>query len=60
MKTHYCPADHAVISYEGKCNWCGEKEHDDERRIQEVSAGVLESTPIPEADEDISIPVAPI
>ena len=60
MKTHYCPADHAVISYEGECNWCGEKEHNDERSIQEVSAGVLESTPVPEADEDFPIPIAPI
>lgn len=27
MKTHYCKADKAVISYEGECNWCGEKEN---------------------------------
>lgn len=26
MKTHYCPADKTTISYEGECNWCGEKE----------------------------------
>lgn len=26
MKTHYCKADKAVISYEGECSWCGEKE----------------------------------
>lgn len=60
MKTHYCPADHTVISYEGECNWCGEKEQDDERSIQEVSTGVLESTPVPETDEDFPIPIAPI
>lgn len=26
MKSHYCPADKTTISYEGECNWCGEKE----------------------------------
>lgn len=27
MKEHYCPVDKTVISYEGECNWCGEKEN---------------------------------
>lgn len=26
MKKHYCLVDKAWISYEGECNWCGEKE----------------------------------
>lgn len=26
MKEHYCPVEKTVISYEGECNWCGEKE----------------------------------
>lgn len=26
MKKHYCIVDKAWISYEGVCNWCGEKE----------------------------------
>jgi hypothetical protein len=26
MKEHYCPVDKTVISYEGECSWCGEKE----------------------------------
>ncbi len=28
MKQHYCPVDKTTISYEGECNWCGEKEMD--------------------------------
>lgn len=26
MKKHYCLVDKGWISYEGTCNWCGEKE----------------------------------
>jgi hypothetical protein len=26
MKQHYCSAEKTTISYEGECNWCGEKE----------------------------------
>ena len=26
MKSHYCKAERSFISYEGECNWCGEKE----------------------------------
>ena len=60
MKEHYCPAEKTILSYEGECNWCGQKEHDDERPIQTISTPILERTPAPEIDEDISIPVAPI
>tara|TARA_R110000868_G_scaffold247962_5_gene504293 strand:+ start:577 stop:762 length:186 start_codon:yes stop_codon:yes gene_type:complete len=26
MKEHFCPVEQSVITYEGKCNWCAEKE----------------------------------
>jgi len=26
MKEHFCPVEQSVITYEGKCNWCGEIE----------------------------------
>ena len=26
MKSHYCKQEKTAISYEGECNWCGEKE----------------------------------
>ena len=26
MKEHFCPAEKSIITYQGKCNWCGEKE----------------------------------
>ena len=26
MKRHYCPMEHAWVSFENECNWCGEKE----------------------------------
>jgi hypothetical protein len=26
MKEHFCPVEKALISYEGSCNWCGQKE----------------------------------
>jgi hypothetical protein len=32
MKTHYCLVDKTTISYEGECNWCGEKEMSDYQR----------------------------
>ena len=35
MKEHYCPEERTTISYEGECNWCGEKEHDDEPKCKD-------------------------
>ena len=29
MKQHYCPAEKSIITYEGECNWCGEKDEKD-------------------------------
>ena len=26
MKEHFCPVEQSTITYQGKCNWCGEKE----------------------------------
>jgi hypothetical protein len=26
MKEHFCPAEKSIITYQDKCNWCGEKE----------------------------------
>ena len=26
MKQHFCPAEKTTITYQGKCNWCGESE----------------------------------
>lgn len=26
MKEHFCPAEQSTITYQGKCNWCGESE----------------------------------
>lgn len=26
MKEHFCPAEQSIITYQDKCNWCGEKE----------------------------------
>ena len=26
MKEHFCPAEKTTITYQGKCNWCGELE----------------------------------
>ena len=26
MKEHFCPVEKSMITYQGKCNWCGEKE----------------------------------
>jgi hypothetical protein len=26
MKEHFCPAEKTTITYQGKCNWCGEQE----------------------------------
>ena len=26
MKIHHCPVEGASITFEGVCNWCGEKE----------------------------------
>ena len=26
MKEHFCPAEQSTITYQGKCNWCGEQE----------------------------------
>ena len=26
MKTHYCPAEKEVITFEGTCNWCDDRE----------------------------------
>ena len=26
MKEHFCPVEKSMITYQGKCNWCGESE----------------------------------
>jgi hypothetical protein len=26
MKEHFCPVEKTTITYQGKCNWCGERE----------------------------------
>jgi hypothetical protein len=26
MKEHFCSAEKSMITYEGSCNWCGERE----------------------------------
>ena len=26
MKAHFCPIEKTLMSYEGECNWCGQKE----------------------------------
>ena len=26
MKEHFCSAEKSLITYEGSCNWCGQKE----------------------------------
>ena len=26
MKEHFCPVEQSVITYQGECGWCGEKE----------------------------------
>jgi len=26
MKEHFCHVEKSIITYQGKCNWCGEKE----------------------------------
>jgi len=26
MKEHFCPAEKSIITYQDKCNWCGELE----------------------------------
>ena len=26
MKEHFCPVEQSTITYQGKCNWCGERE----------------------------------
>lgn len=26
MKEHFCPTEKSLITYQGKCNWCEQKE----------------------------------
>ena len=60
MKLHYCLAEGCLISYEGECNWCGEKEEVTNEPIQTIREGILERTSTPEDGDDFQIPVAPI
>jgi hypothetical protein len=30
MKSHYCHEEKAIIEFSGQCNWCGEKEMNNE------------------------------
>jgi hypothetical protein len=43
MKEHFCPAEKSIITYQGKCNWCGEKEWVG-LTIEEIAACCREST----------------
>lgn len=60
MKTHYCLAEQAVITFEHQCNQCDEKEQNNERPIQAVFTGVLEPTTVSKIDDDFPIPIAPV
>ena len=43
MKEHFCPVEKSVITYEGKCNWCAQKEWVG-LTIGEIAACCMEST----------------
>ena len=43
MKEHFCPVEKSVITYEGKCNWCAQKEWVG-LTIEEIAACCMEST----------------
>ena len=43
MKEHFCPVEKSMITYQGKCNWCGEKEWVG-LTIEEIAACCMEST----------------
>jgi len=32
MKEHFCLVEHSVLSFQGQCNWCDEKESTQPRR----------------------------
>jgi hypothetical protein len=42
MKEHYCPVEKAIIGYEDKCNWCGQRLSDNE--IADLLEAVNEET----------------
>lgn len=62
MKLHYCIAEQCLISYEGECNWCGEKEEETDERpaIQITIAPVLEPAAVPQAGANFQLPVASV
>jgi hypothetical protein len=43
MKEHFCPTEKLTITYQDKCNWCGEKEWVG-LTIEEIAACCMEST----------------
>ncbi len=43
MKKHFCPAEKSIITYQGKCNWCGESEGSITQDIRDVLKLALEA-----------------
>ena len=42
MKEHFCPAEQSIITYQGKCNWCGESERSMTQEALKLALEALE------------------
>ena len=47
MKEHFCPAEQSTITYQGKCNWCGESEGSMTQEALKLALEALENGDVP-------------
>ena len=45
MKTHFCKVEKEHVSFEGECNWCGEKEDSLQERAKQMADDIDEYAP---------------
>jgi hypothetical protein len=47
MKEHFCPAEKSIITYQDKCNWCGESEGSMTQEALKLALEALENGDVP-------------
>jgi hypothetical protein len=50
MKEHFCPAEQSTITYQGKCNWCGESEGSMTQETLKLALEALENGDVPTSE----------
>ena len=51
MKEHFCPAEKSMITYQDKCNWCGESEGSITQEVLKLALEALQADELDMVDD---------